>query len=292
MWRFARPLTSLACLFVCYSSYHSFTALCCYCLLPYSSRLRQQVHAPQVTDITTDNNKLFLKVFLLDDSINAAKWRIKSDSIPKHIEKFVGRPFLLTKEHYHPLEFEHVPIDYNDVPATVSRLLAAQEQYRIGTIRKVERSLNPSQAAYGATWNAYVELTDPAVVNAAKRGMLPRFVSASVFRLNPNECPQETTDYEPLHLASVDNPAYGIHKAGVRGSCDGDLISCSLKLAQASVYSSLVNSGTSERLVNLTNDNAVQQQEQSNVTQSQTGIPPASNQQTSDNNNNYSREYN
>jgi hypothetical protein len=256
-----------------------------------SNTTTQLVHAPQVTDITEEDNgnRLFLKVFLLDDSINAAKWRIKSDSIAKHIEKFVGRPFILTKEHYHPIEFEQVPIDYQDTNNTVGRLLQAQEKYRIGTIRKVERSLNPSQAAYGTTWNAYVEITDKAAVEAARKGFIPRYVSASVFRLNPNESPQETTDYEPLHLASVDHPAYGIHKAGVRGSCNGDLIRCSAQLAQASslinsdVYSSLVNSNTSERLVNLTDNNAEHQQQQpTTVTPSnQTGTTAAA---TSDNN--------
>jgi hypothetical protein len=245
---------------------------------------QEVVHPSQIVDITQqdDPNGYYLKVFLLDDSINHAKWRVKTDSIPKHIQKFVGRPFILTKEHYHPLEFENVSIDYNDIPATVNKLLETQDQYKIGTIRKVERSINPAQAAYGATWNAYVEITDPVAVQAFKNGYTPRYVSASVFRLNEHESPQETTDFEPLHLAAVDNPAYGIHKAGVRGACQGNLTKCSKQLAQASVYSSLTNSNTTERTDNLSTDNAeASQQQQPNVTQSTPGIPTTA----ADNNN-------
>ena len=242
---------------------------------------QEAVHPSQIVDITQDDaNGYYLKVFLLDDSINHAKWGIKTDSIPKHIQKFVGRPFILTKDHYHPLEFDSLNIDYNDIPATVNRLLETQDKYKVGTIRKVERSINPAQAAYGATWNAYVEITDPTAIQAFKNGYTPRYVSASVFRLNQHESPQETTDFEPLHLAAVDNPAYGIHKAGVRGTCNGNLTKCSKQLAQASVYSSLTNSNTSERTVNLSTDNAeVSQQQQPNVTQSTPGIPT-----TADNN--------
>lgn len=261
-----------------------------------SAQQTQEVHPSQVVDITRDvSNGYYLKVFLLDDSINGAKWRIKTDYIPKHIDKFVGRPFILTKEHYHPLEFDSLNIDYNNIPDTVNRLLETQDKYKIGTIRKVERSINPAQAAYGATWNAYVEITDPTAIQAFKSGYTPRFVSASVFRLNQHESPQETTDFEPLHLAAVDNPAYGIHKAGVRGTCNGNLTTCSKQLAQASLteltqeqkqadaavlrqiadrYSSLVNSERTDASVNLTNDNAEQQQ-QPNVTQTnQTGTTP------------------
>lgn len=248
-----------------------------------SAQQTQQVHPSQIVDITQDDkNGYYLKVFLVDDSINAAKWRIKTDYIPKHIDKFVGRPFILTKEHYHPLEFDSLNIDYNDVPSTVNKLLETQDKYKIGTIRKVERSINPAQAAYGATWNAYVEITDPVAIQAFKNGYTPRYVSASIFRLNQNESPQETTDFEPLHLAAVDNPAYGVHKAGVRGACQGNLGKCSKQLAQASEgYSSFVNSNPTERTVNLTNDNAEQQQ-QPTVTQSnQTGMTqPADNAQS------------
>lgn len=246
---------------------------------------QQLVHPSQIVDITENDNKYFLKVFLVDDSINAAKWRIKTESIPKHIEKFVGRPFILTKEHYHPLEFDSVPIDYNDTQGTVKRLLAAQAPYEIGTIRKVERSINPAQAAFGATWNAYVEITDPVAIQAFKNGYTPRYVSASVFRLNEYESPQETTDFEPLHLAAVDNPAYGIHKAGVRGTCSGNLNKCSKQLAQASTgYSSLVNSEPTQLTINLSTSNAeTSQQLQPNVAQSPTGTPSTN---ATDNNNN------
>lgn len=205
--------------------------------------LQQPEQVPRVVDVFEDKNgKLFLKTFLIDDSINGAKWRIAKDYISKHIEKFVGRPFILTQNRYHPSEFDTVHADYNDVQGTIGRLLQAQEKYRIGTIRKVEPVANSSSVsqASSSTWAAYIEITDPAAITAFRAGYIPKYVSPSIFRLNKNESPEITTDYEPLHLAAVDHPAYGIHKAGIKGSCEGDLVKCSNQLAQASTAAEAV----------------------------------------------------
>lgn len=206
---------------------------------------QQEQAPPRVVDVFEDKKgKLFLKTFLIDDSINRAKWRIEKDYIPKHIEKFVGRPFILTRERLHPTEFDSVRADYNDVQGTIGRLLQAQEKYRIGTIRKVEPVANSSVSqASSSTWAAYVEITDPTAITAFRAGYIPKYVSPSIFRLNKNESPEVTTDYEPLHLAAVDYPAYGVHKAGIKGSCEGDLVKCSNQLAQASTTSTTPDCG-------------------------------------------------
>lgn len=200
----------------------------------------------QVSNVFEQNGKLFLKTFLIDDSVNGAKWGIVNEYIPKHIDKFVGRPFILTQTRTHPPEFYGaIREDYNDIQGTINRYLRAQEKYRIGTIRKVESSTgvisasSPSSSSLGANknsgWVAYVEITDPAAIQAFKSGHVPKYVSPTVFRLKHEDPPDATTDFEPLHLAAVDVPAYSIEKAGIRGSCTGDLVTCSKQLAQASL---------------------------------------------------------
>lgn len=222
-------------------------------------------YAPHVAEVFEDKNKLFLKVFLLNADVNRANWGIKKEYIPKHVDKFVGRPFILTADRNHP-KYEDVKIDYNNIQGTIGQLLQHQERYRIGTIRKVE----PVLSAASDSWAAYVEVTDPTAISAFKAGYIPKYVSPTIFRLNPAEPPEVTTDYEPLHLAAVDFPAYGVNKAGIRGSCSGDLVTCSNALASASVpiedcgfcikgtlegftnvYSSLVTNPVNQASVNL-----------------------------------------
>ena len=193
----------------------------------------------EVVDVSQDKSgKLFLKVFLINSDLNLAKWRIHPDYIPKHVEKFVGRPFILTQERGHPLEFENAKIDWNNINDSIGGLLQAQEKYRIGTIRKVEpirsASADTKSQSSSSVWAAYVEVVDPKAVQAFKSGLIPRYVSPAVFRLNQSESPETTTDFEPLHLAAVDIPAYGYAHAGIRGACEGDIVHCSNALASAS----------------------------------------------------------
>ena len=261
----------------------------------------------EVVDVFEDKKgKLFLKTFLVNSDLNLAKWRIHPDYIPKHVEKFVGRPFILTQERGHPLEFERAKIDWNNINDSIGGLLQAQEKYRIGTIRKVEAVKNfknqasASERQSSSVWAAYVEITDPNAAQAFKSGHIPRYVSPAVFRLNQTESPETTTDFEPLHLAAVDIPAYGYQQAGIRGSCEGDIVSCSNALAAASApveevgfcvkgvldgfqntftNSSLVLSGVKQASVNLSvnstsTDSQPQAQPQQQQQQQQTQQPP------------------
>lgn len=212
------------------------------------------VNAPHVTDVFEQNGRLYLKTFLIDDTVNLAKWGIKPEFISKHINRFVGRPFILTASRTHPPEFYGaIREDYNDLSGTINRYLQAQEKYRIGTIKKVEPHPPDSPSSIESVtgselgehqvnrtrdqksgWFAYIEITDPAAITAFKGGAIPKYVSPTIFRLKHEERPDETTDFEPLHLAAVDIPAYGFDKAGIRGSCEGDLVSCSKQLQNAS----------------------------------------------------------
>lgn len=190
--------------------------------------MSEQQKQQQVLDVFEEKGKLFLKTFLVSDSLNLARWKIDKDHIPKHIQKFVGRPFILTQERGHPLEFNTVKIDWDNINNSIGGLLQAQEKYRIGTIRKVE-PISQQNA-----WAAYVEISDPNAVQAFKSGHIPKYVSPAIFRLNRAESPETTTDYEPLHLAAVDIPAYGYKDAGIRGACEGDIVTCTNQLATAS----------------------------------------------------------
>jgi hypothetical protein len=181
----------------------------------------------QVTELTEDDNKnLWLKVFLIDSSSNQNDWKASEEYIKKNVSKFIGKPFILTKDKKHP-DFVREGVVFGQGEKTLNQILTAQNQYKIGEIKKVEEA-SPSQ------YHAYIQITDPKIIDSFKKGHIPRFVSPSVFDPNGTEDGNKMGEFEPLHIAAVDEPAYGV-KAYVRGACDGEASKCLNELKSADV---------------------------------------------------------
>jgi hypothetical protein len=108
-------------------------------------------------------------------------------------------------------------------------------RYSVGTIKAVEpaSSIVKQNALPASQYNAYIELQNQNAIKLLDNGKLPRFVSPTVFKLNDGEPDDDITDYEPLHIAFVDIPAYG-QVATIRGHCNGDMNLC---------YNQLKNNG-------------------------------------------------
>lgn len=176
----------------------------------------------EVLDVIDKNGRLFLKTFLIDDTTNKLGWKMNPDSLDKYINSAIGRPAILNAIHYHPLEFNHIKA------ASFEPFISAQEPYRVGTIKQIYPATIPH------SYDALIEITDPRLVEAYHKGELkiPRYVSPAVYDLHPSDG-KEINDYEFLHLAFVDEPAYGIIKANVKGECHGTEQTCMNHLAQA-----------------------------------------------------------
>lgn len=179
----------------------------------------------QVHDVIEKNGKLFLKTFLIDDTTNKLGWKMNADALDNYINTAIGRPAILNSIHFHPLEFNHIKADQFDP------YIKAQEPYRIGTIKHIYEGSVPH------SYDALIEITDPRLVEAYHKGELkiPRYVSPAVYELNPSVDSKEIKDYEFLHIAFVDEPAFGMLKANVKGDCTGTQDTCMNHLAQASV---------------------------------------------------------
>lgn len=193
---------------------------------------QQSLEVPQVTSAFQQDNRFFVKTYLLDDSINKNRWGVKPEYISKHIMKFEGKPLLLTPDTFHPHEFEHVTED-KDHQKNIDEYKRLQEKYVIGKILNV----NLHQGS-NAHYNALIEITDAKAIQSFKEGKVPLYVSPSIYRLNPQDPSDAITDYEPIHVAIVDNPAFGAHKANIRAQCQGDIVGCSRMLSQAGSVSS------------------------------------------------------
>lgn len=250
--------------------------------------------SPPHTIESFENDKgYFIKTFLLDDSTARNGMGVTSEYIPKHIHKFVGKPVILTPDFYHPHEFEHYS-ETGDPTKDLTEYTKLQTPYIIGTIASVDTSSNLQQAG-GTKYSAILQISDQKAISSFKQGKIPLYVSPSIYRVNSKDPIHSITDYEPLHIAIVDNPAYGFHKANIRAHCQGDKIECGRMLAQASnglgycvekklselknVFSASMNSSYSEKplfrsvetLENNNNENAQTsvQQEQPKVEQEQ-----------------------
>jgi hypothetical protein len=206
-------------------------------------------HVPQVTDVQLKDNNLYLKVWLIDDSINQLGFGIKRDYVGKHVNSVIGKPAILNQAHFHPLEFNDIQEETVTSPEVAKRNIAkyleAQKRYEVFKVKSVEPIYPKDGLKQGGLdglgaigYNAYLEGTDDKIIQAYKNGTLriPRYVSPSIYKINPEDKRDAIGDYEFLHIAFVDEPAYGTQVANVKGECLGTEQKCITQLAQASVF--------------------------------------------------------
>jgi len=166
-----------------------------------------------------DNGRLYVKAFLLDSSVNINEWGVTAASLRKNINTFIGKPLVLTEQFDHPLPKEH---------DSLAHWLAYQESFRIGTIIDV--------VPRDGTYYAIIEVTNPDAKKAFEQGHIPTYVSPAIAQdVDDPGAPQAMSNWEGVHLAIVDEPAYTVKKAIINGSCGGDSKQCLLQLRAAKV---------------------------------------------------------
>ena len=168
-----------------------------------------------------DQDKFFIKFFLLDATLNLNKWGVTEKSLRDGLDSFIGKPFVLTADFDHP-----TARDGDD-------LMIQQEKYRVGNIIMVgieERS----GKAYGVA-----EITNREAIDILKNGDV-NFVSPSIVFNSSSEIDINGNavidSWEGAHVAAVAEPAYTIEKAQIKGKCAGDKETClsTLNKVQAS----------------------------------------------------------
>ena len=168
-----------------------------------------------------NQDKYFIKFFLLDATLNLNRWGVTEASLKAGLDTAIGKPFVLTPDFDHPNA-----LDGDD-------LLVQQEKYRVGNIIMVgieERS----GKAYGVA-----EITDERAKDILKNGEV-NFVSPSIVFNPTDEITVEGNavidNFEFAHVAGVSEPAYTVEKAQIKGKCAGDRDTCvpQLQKVQAS----------------------------------------------------------
>ena len=162
-----------------------------------------------------NEDKLFIKFFLLDASINLNAWGVTKSAMLKGLKSFIGKPFVLTPDYSHP-----TARDGDD-------LLVQQEKYRVGDI--IDVGIEPrTDKAWGIA-----EITNQEAKDILKNGDV-NFVSPSIVFNNDSEVSVGgnaiITEFEGAHVAAVQEPAFSIDKAEIKGRGVGSKESCDLTL--------------------------------------------------------------
>jgi len=158
-----------------------------------------------------NEDKYFIKFFLLDATLNLNRWGVTERSLKAGLDTAIGKPFVLTPDFDHPSAR-----DGDD-------LLVQQEKYRVGNIIMVgveERS--------GKAWGL-AEITDERAKDILKNGEV-NFVSPSIVFNEADEIDVNGNSvidsFEFAHVAGVAEPAYTVQKAQIKGKCAGDKETC------------------------------------------------------------------
>ena len=182
-----------------------------------------------------DNEKLYIKTFLIDASISGNAWGVSRQSIVENIQSFIGKPLVLFRDAKG--ELDHPPSDAN----TISEWSADQEPYRIGTIVDVVRKEQYNQGPYDDQYFAIIEVTDKNAKEILQGTEQTLYVSPGLADLHANlvanksghVIAEESNQWVGMHLALVREPAYGIRKAQIMASCGGDETKCIAQLRKA-----------------------------------------------------------
>ena len=183
-----------------------------------------------------DNDRLYLKIFLLDSTVNGNKWGVDPSTLDDNIQSAIGKPLVLYKNTgkepdrwYYPRtigQYDHPPWDDADINHTYEM----QDTYRVGTLIDVVKNTET-----GAWWGV-AEITNDGVKKALNENPnLPFYVSPSIRRLHAAQANQTIRDWVLMHTAIVSVPAFGVQKAYATGRCAGHKDSCLLHFRTASL---------------------------------------------------------
>lgn len=181
----------------------------------------------QLVQVKKQDGKRIIKVFVADSSITINGDRIPQDAIDNIMPTMKGKSYILPPFLDHPQRPKPYPTNPQD---DINLIHETAKPYEGGFIYDYERVSSEDNPGY----NAFVELTSPTAIALFDMGMLPRWHSMSIYKLNPSESNREIRSAVVNNLCAVANPAYGA-KARILGMCVGDREECTSGLRESSV---------------------------------------------------------
>jgi hypothetical protein len=175
----------------------------------------------------------FGKFFLINGDENLKGWRVTKESLPKFLKTFIGKPFVSEPE------LKHFGAD--DMP--VHEVMDVQEQFRVGDI--VDVTYDPETTHAEAIVKFHNSPDGEKIWNEIQAGKAI-YVSPAVagFSIdNPKNGQPIFVEWYGLHLARVDNPAYGVFHASLKKTCTGKDKDClEMLVASANIHTTVQDS--------------------------------------------------
>jgi hypothetical protein len=180
----------------------------------------------QLVQVRKQDGKRIIKVFVADSSINVNGHRMPKDAIDSIMPTMKDKDYILPPFLDHPQRPKPYPTRAED---DINLIHDTAKPYKGGTIYDYERVESEDNPGY----NAFVELTSDTAIALFDMGMLPRWHSMSIYKLNASEPDHEIRSAVVNNLCAVANPAYGA-KARILGMCVGDRDDCTTGLRESS----------------------------------------------------------
>ena len=191
----------------------------------------------------------------MDDTVNKNYWHVPLNAMKKYATSFIGIPLIMHPSGNHPLYFkEGARHDSDQSDFDISDILEIQDRYKIGDIIDVTYEPIKEQPDKKA-WFSTIKISNKDILSQIKLGAVFMYVSPQVYDLKGSGPNEQTTEFIPLHLAIVNEPAYG-SKARIKAQCNGSGPSCinALKSAAINFANALDNSSFLKNSSNNTNN--------------------------------------
>lgn len=171
--------------------------------------------------------------FLIKDDTNGNDWGVTTPSIPKHIESFIGNPFVITstdfvegspykRAYMHPnmLHFRKIPEMIKGLdPDNLDDVLEFQKPWRVGDIVDVVHDRKKQG------WFAQID-----ILEKFQGKPLPIFSSPTIRQNDMSEPDDKISDWIGINLTGLDErPAFG-PVALLGGTCNDTKSQCKRKL--------------------------------------------------------------
>jgi hypothetical protein len=181
----------------------------------------------QIVQLRKQDGRRIIQMWLADSSFTFNGRRLNKEALPNIAKTAEGKKYLIPPTLEHPQRSTTYP---NDLQRDLQSINEAAKPFEAGTVIGIER-----QNRYGIDgYDAFIDLDTKIGRDLFDSGMLPRYSSTSIYKLDARESEDNITKALINNICAVKYPNYGI-RASLQGMCVGDVDGCKEQLINNSV---------------------------------------------------------
>jgi hypothetical protein len=172
----------------------------------------------QIVELRKQEGKRIVQMWLADDSFTFNNRRLNKEALPDIAKTILTKKYLIPPDLNHPQRKQVFP---NDMEKDIASIHEAGRPYEAGTVYDLERHNREGRDG----WDAFIEMDTPVGIRLFDAGILPRYSSTSIYKVDNNEPEDDVRNAIINNICAVKYPNYGI-KASIQGMCVGDPAEC------------------------------------------------------------------